>query len=80
VTIERRSRRVSSDRLERLARRLMNASPLCALATVWPTGRAHINHMYFARSGLFDIVWISDSRFAPFSQPADEWVCRGHDL
>ncbi len=38
----------------------MNASPLCALATVWPTGRAHINHMYFARSGLFDIVWISD--------------------
>ncbi|TME82784.1 MAG: hypothetical protein E6I47_05835 [Chloroflexi bacterium] len=60
MTIERRSRRFSSDRLERLARRLMNASPLCALATVWPSGRAHINHMYFARSGLFDIVWISD--------------------
>ena len=38
----------------------MNASPLCALATVWPTGRAHINHMYFARSGAFDVVWISD--------------------
>jgi uncharacterized protein YhbP (UPF0306 family) len=38
----------------------MNASPLCALATVWPGGRAHINHMYFARSGLFDVVWISD--------------------
>jgi len=60
VTIERRSRRFSSDRLERLARRLMNASSLCALATVWPGGRAHINHMYFARSGGFDVVWISD--------------------
>jgi uncharacterized protein YhbP (UPF0306 family) len=60
VTIERRSRRVSSERLERLARRLMSVSPLCALATVWPGGRAHINHMYFARSGAFDVVWISD--------------------
>ncbi len=38
----------------------MSASPLCALATVWPGGRAHINHMYFARSGAFDVVWISD--------------------
>ncbi len=38
----------------------MNVSRLCALATVWPTGRAHVNHMYFARSGLFDVVWISD--------------------
>ena len=37
----------------------MNASPLCALATVSPGGRAHINHMYFARSGLYDVVWIS---------------------
>ncbi len=60
MTIARRSRRFSSDRLERLARRLMNASPLCALATVSPGGRAHINHMYFARSGGFDVVWISD--------------------
>ena len=38
----------------------MNTSPLCALATVSRGGRAHINHMYFARSGLFDVVWISD--------------------
>lgn len=39
----------------------MNASTLCALATVWPTGRAHINHMYFASNGRFDVVWISDA-------------------
>src|SRR5712691_9903302 len=38
----------------------MNASPLCALATVWPGGRAHINHMYFAWSERFEVVWISD--------------------
>jgi uncharacterized protein len=38
----------------------MNASSLCALATAWPGGRPHINHMYFARSERFDVVWISD--------------------
>jgi len=46
--------------LERVARRLMNASPLCALATVSAVGRAHINHMYFAWSDRFEVVWISD--------------------
>jgi uncharacterized protein YhbP (UPF0306 family) len=60
VTIERRSRRFSSAQLERLARRLMNAAPLCALATVSANGRPHINHMYFAWSGPFEVVWISD--------------------
>jgi len=39
----------------------MNASPLCALATVSPGGRAHINHMYFAWSDRFDVIWISDA-------------------
>jgi uncharacterized protein YhbP (UPF0306 family) len=39
----------------------MSAAPLCALATVSPGGRPHINHMYFARSDPFDVVWISDS-------------------
>jgi uncharacterized protein YhbP (UPF0306 family) len=38
----------------------MNASPLCALATVSPGGRAHINHMYFASTRQFDVIWISD--------------------
>ena len=38
----------------------MNAAPLCSLATVSPGGRAHINHMYFAWSLRFDVVWISD--------------------
>jgi predicted pyridoxine 5'-phosphate oxidase superfamily flavin-nucleotide-binding protein len=60
VTLERRSRRFSSERLERVARRLMNASPLCALATVTPGGRAHINHMYFAWDDGFHVYWVSD--------------------
>src|SRR5438046_7277622 len=60
VTVERRSRRFSSVQLERVARRLINASPLCSLATVTPGGRAHINHMYFAWGDRFDLFWISD--------------------
>ena len=39
----------------------MDASPLCALATVSPGGRAHINHMYFARTDRFEVIWISDA-------------------
>ncbi len=39
----------------------MNAAPLCSLATVSPEGKAHINHMYFAWSGWFDVYWISDA-------------------
>ena len=60
MTVERRARRFSSLRLERVALRLMNASPLCSLATVSPGGRAHINHMYFAWSEGFEVFWISD--------------------
>lgn len=38
----------------------MNASPLCALATVRPPERAYISHMYFAWTDAFDVCWISD--------------------
>ena len=38
----------------------MNASRLCALATVSPGGTAHINHMYFAWTARFEVYWISD--------------------
>jgi Pyridoxamine 5'-phosphate oxidase len=61
VTVERRSRRFSAEKLERVARRLMNASLLCSLATVSPRERAHVNHMYFAWTDRFDVVWISDA-------------------
>lgn len=38
----------------------MDAAPLCALATVSPGGRAHINHMYFAWGDGYEVFWISD--------------------
>ncbi len=60
VTVERRARRFSSAKLERVALRLMNAAPLCALATIAPGGRAHINHMYFAWTDRFEVIWISN--------------------
>lgn len=60
MTVERRARPVSKSRLEKVARRLMNASPLFSLATVSAGGRAHVSHMYFAWNGRFDIFWISD--------------------
>jgi uncharacterized protein YhbP (UPF0306 family) len=60
VTVERRSRRWSAAHLEAVARKLMNSSPLCALATVAPGGRAYISHMYFAWTDSFDVCWISD--------------------
>jgi general stress protein 26 len=60
VTVEARARRFSSAAIERSARRLMNASPLCAMATVSRGGRAHVNHMYFAWSDRLEVFWISD--------------------
>jgi uncharacterized protein YhbP (UPF0306 family) len=61
VTTERRSRKFSSLKIERSARALMNASTLCSLATVSPRGRAHINHMYFAWTARYEVIWYSDT-------------------
>jgi len=60
MTVEQRSRRFSSLKLEIVARRLMNASSLCSLATVTRSGRAHINHMYFAWTDRYEVFWYSD--------------------
>jgi uncharacterized protein YhbP (UPF0306 family) len=51
--------RISDSRLRSIAQRLLDETPLCALATVRPDGRAHVNTMYFAWSDRFEIVWIS---------------------
>jgi uncharacterized protein YhbP (UPF0306 family) len=64
VKVTRTHRRISAPRMTQVARRLLDAAPLCALATVAPGGRAHVNTMYFVRSGDWDLVWIS----APTSQ------------
>ncbi len=43
-----------------LARSLLDASTLCAIATVSTGGRPHVNTAYFAWSERFDLVWLSD--------------------
>jgi uncharacterized protein YhbP (UPF0306 family) len=53
------ARRFSARRIEDAARRLLDASTLCAIATVTPQGRAHVNTAYFAWDESFDLVWLS---------------------
>ena len=62
--VVKRRRHISGKRLARVAKRLLDAAPLCALATVSAGGQAYINTMYFARGDPWDIIWIS----APDSQ------------
>ena len=58
--IKRSSRVVAAGRMASIARRLLDASTLCAIATVGSDGRAHINTAYFAWSAEFDVVWLSE--------------------
>jgi hypothetical protein len=62
VGIERSNRPVAASRLASITRQLLDASPLCAIATVNPGGSAHINTAYFAWSPEFDVVWLSEPR------------------
>ncbi len=60
MAIERSLRPIGTVRLARLARGLLDASTLCAIATVSPGCRAHVNTAYFAWSDRFDLVWLSE--------------------
>ena len=51
---------LASSRITAAARRLLDASTLCAIATVGPRNRAHVNTAYFAWSGDFAVVWLSE--------------------
>ena len=59
MPVERSSKHPSASRLAAIARRLLEASTLCAIATVSPGGRAHVNTAYFAWGPDFDVVWLS---------------------
>jgi uncharacterized protein YhbP (UPF0306 family) len=52
--------RVAAARIAKLARDLLDASTLCAIATVSPGGKAYVNTAYFAWSPELDVVWLSD--------------------
>jgi uncharacterized protein YhbP (UPF0306 family) len=58
--ITRSRHRVSATRLRHLAEELLQASTLCAISTVSPGGRAHVNTAYFAWAPDLRIVWLSE--------------------
>jgi len=60
MAIERSNRRLAAARITATARQLLEASTLCAIATVTRSGRAHVNTAYFAWSRAFEIVWLSE--------------------
>ena len=62
MAIRRSKRRVGAARLSRAARAVLDASTLCALATVDRSGRAYVSIAYFAWTRAFDLVWISEPR------------------
>jgi hypothetical protein len=41
---------------------LLDASTLCAISTVGPRGRAHVNTAYFAWAPDLRIIWLSEPR------------------
>jgi uncharacterized protein YhbP (UPF0306 family) len=62
VPIERSRRPVAAARIAAVGRRLLDASTLCAIASVSPQGRAHVNTAYFAWSEELQLVWLSERR------------------
>ena len=61
MTVERSTRRVAAARIGRVARSLLAASELCAIATVTSKGGAYVNTAYFAWAPDLRIVWLSDA-------------------
>lgn len=60
MPIERSKRSLAPTRIKSLARRLLDSSTLCAIATVSPGGRAHVSTAYFAWNRELDLVWMSE--------------------
>jgi uncharacterized protein YhbP (UPF0306 family) len=62
MTIKRSERPEAESRIREVAERLLDASALCAIATVSADGSAHINTAYFAWSPKMELIWLSDPR------------------
>jgi hypothetical protein len=62
MAIKRSRRPIAGDRIAATARRLIDASQLCAIASVDRRGRAYINTAYFAWTPAFALVWLSEPR------------------
>lgn len=59
MPIGRSRRQISAERLGEIARGLLDASTLCAIATVARGGQAYVNTAYFAWDDELRIVWLS---------------------
>jgi uncharacterized protein YhbP (UPF0306 family) len=59
MPVRRIAKHPSASRLVAMTRRLLDESTLCAIATVSPGARAHVNTAYFAWGPAFDVVWLS---------------------
>jgi uncharacterized protein YhbP (UPF0306 family) len=59
MTIKRSDQPVPRKRIERLLRDLLEASTLCAIATVTRGGSAYINTAYFTWTPDYRLVWLS---------------------
>jgi uncharacterized protein YhbP (UPF0306 family) len=62
MAIARSKRPIAAARLRALAGRLLDASTLCAIATVSPAGRAYVSTAYFASTRELELVWLSEPR------------------
>ena len=62
MAITRSKRPVAATKIAAAARRLLDASTLCAIATVSPRGLAYVNTAYFAWSPDLRLVWLSEPR------------------
>ena len=62
MAIVRSRQRVAPARIRSLAEDLLEASTLCAIATVTPQGKAYVNTAYFAWAPDLRIVWLSEPR------------------
>lgn len=60
MAIVRSDRPVAARRIVAAARRLLDASTLCAISTVSDAGRPHVHTAYFAWSRSLDLYWMSD--------------------
>jgi len=60
MAIKQSKRPVAASRLAKAARRLLDASSLCAISTVGPDGSAYVNTAYFAVSPRLDVIWMSE--------------------
>jgi uncharacterized protein YhbP (UPF0306 family) len=60
MAIEQSKRRTAAARLAAVARSLLDASTLCAIATNGPDGSSYINTAYFAYGPELDVVWMSE--------------------